>query len=58
MATRFNTQTGNGEYRLQLETNNEQHFLLMQSVARLCVDIANCDNCCIKMDEERRTRHE
>ena len=50
MATGFNTQTGNGEYRLQFETTDEQQFLLMQSVARLCVDIANCENYRAKMD--------
>lgn len=29
MSTQFNTQTGNGEYRLQFETDNEQDYLLM-----------------------------
>lgn len=38
MATGFNTQTGNGEYRLQFETDNEEYFLLMQELARCCVD--------------------
>jgi hypothetical protein len=38
MATAFNTQTGNGEYRLQFETNNKDHFLLMQATARQCID--------------------
>ena len=38
MATGFNTQVGNGEYRLQFETDNEEHYLLMQETARRCVD--------------------
>ena len=38
MATEFNTQVSNEEYRLQFETNNEAHYLLMQSAARQCVD--------------------
>lgn len=38
MATAFNTQTGNGEYRLQFETDNMDHFLLMQATARQCID--------------------
>ena len=44
MATQFNTQVGNGEYRLQFETNNEAHYLLMQSAARQCVDGAHITN--------------
>lgn len=38
MATGFNTQVGNGEYRLQFETDNKEHYLLMQEAARRCVD--------------------
>lgn len=38
MATEFNTQTGGGQYRLQFETDNEEYFLLMQELARCCVD--------------------
>lgn len=38
MATGFNTQTGGGQYRLQFETDNEEFFLLMQELARCCVD--------------------
>ena len=41
MATEFNTQVGNGEYRLQFETNNEALYLLMQSAARWCIDHAH-----------------
>lgn len=44
MATEFNTQVGNGEYRLQFETNNEAHYLLMQSAARRCIDRARMTN--------------
>ena len=44
MATEFNTQVGNGEYRLQFETNNEAHYLLMQSAARRCIDHAHMTN--------------
>lgn len=55
MATRFNTQVGNGEYRLQFETNNEAHYLLMQSAARRCIDHAhmtNADKICSMTDDE------
>ena len=38
MSTEFNTQIGNGEYRLQFETDNKGHYLLMQEMARRCVD--------------------
>ena len=38
MATGFNTQVGNGEYRLQFETDNREYYLLMQKIARRCVD--------------------
>lgn len=50
MATGFNTQVGSGEYRLQFETTDKQHFELMQAIARLCVDLAGCDKCRAKMD--------
>ena len=38
MSTGFNTQIGNGEYRLQFETDNKEHYLLLQEMARRCVD--------------------
>ena len=44
MATRFNTQVGNGEYRLQFETDNKEYYLLMQSTARRCIDRAHMTN--------------
>ena len=44
MATEFNTQISNGEYRLQFETSNEAHYLLMQSAARRCIDHAHMTN--------------
>ena len=44
MATEFNTQVSNGEYRLQFKTNNEAHYLLMQSAARRCIDHAHMTN--------------
>ena len=44
MTTEFNTQVGNGEYRLQFETNNEAHYLLIQSAARRCIDHAHMTN--------------
>lgn len=40
MATGFNTQIGDGKYRLQFETDNKEHYLLMQEMARKCVDNA------------------
>ena len=55
MATEFNTQVSNGEYRLQFETNNEAHYLLMQSSARRCVDcehMTNADRIRSMTDEE------
>jgi len=36
--TRFNTQEGNGEFRLQFETDDKDKFLYMQEKARRCVD--------------------
>ena len=44
MATEFNIQVGDGEYRLQFETDNEAHYLLMQSAARRCIDRAHMTN--------------
>ena len=44
MATEFNTQVGNGKYCLQFETDNEAHYLLMQSAARRCIDRAHMTN--------------
>ena len=44
MATGFNTQVSNGEYRLQFETDNREYYLLMQSTARRCVDCVHMTN--------------
>ena len=44
MATEFNTQVSDGEYRLQFETDNEAHYLLMQSAARQCINHAHMTN--------------
>ena len=44
MGTGFNTQAGNGEYRLQFETDNREYYMLMQSTARRCVDGAHMTN--------------
>ena len=55
MATGFNTQTGNGQYRLQFETDNKAHYLLMQETARRCVDGkkgTNADRIRAMSDEE------
>ena len=38
MSTEFNTQIGNGEYRLQFETDSKEHYQFMQAMARRCVD--------------------
>ena len=56
MATGFNTQVGNGEYRLQFETDNKEYYLLMQETARRCVDgkpVTNADRVRSMSDEER-----
>ena len=64
MTTEFNTQISNGKYRLQFETDNREYYLLMQKMARRCVDgkpMTNADcpmcydyypNCGAKMDLE------
>lgn len=61
MATGFNTQVGGGEYRLQFETDNKEHYLLMQETARRCVDSANaaakskkspCETCSVSTNPE------
>ena len=55
MATGFNTQVGNGEYRLQFETDNREYYLLMQETARCCVDVkpmTNADRIRAMNDEE------
>ena len=44
MATEFNTQVSGGEYRLQFGTDNKEHYLLMQSAARRCIDRAHMTN--------------
>ena len=41
MSTVFNTQVGNGKYCLQFETDNKEHYMLMQSLVRLCMDRTN-----------------
>ena len=38
MATEFKTRVGHGKYMLQFETDNKEHYLLMQETARRCVD--------------------
>lgn len=40
MSSGFNTQVGGGKYRLQFETDNKEQYLLMQEMARKCVDSA------------------
>ena len=55
METGFNTQVGNGEYRLQFETDNREYYLLMQSTARRCVgggQTTNADRIRSMSDEE------
>ena len=55
MATGFNTQVGNGEYRLQFETDNKEYYLLMQETARRCVDgkpVTNADRIRSMTDDE------
>ena len=55
MATGFNTQVGNGEYRLRFETDNREYYLLMQETARRCVDgkpVTNADRIRAMRDEE------
>lgn len=55
MATGFNTQVSNGEYRLQFETGNKEYYLLMRETARRCVDgkpVTNADRIRSMGDEE------
>ncbi len=55
MATGFNTQVGNGEYRLQFETDNKEYYMLMQETARRCVDgkpVTNADRIRSMTDDE------
>ena len=55
MATGFNTQVSNGEYRLKFETDNKEYYLLMQETARRCVDgepVTNADRIRSMSDEE------
>ncbi len=55
MATGFNTQVSNGEYRLQFETDNREYYLLMQETARRRVDgkpVTNADRIRSMSDEE------
>ena len=41
MATVFNTQVRDGKYYLQFETDNKEHYTLIQSLVRLCMDRTN-----------------
>lgn len=45
--TEFNTQICEAErsYRLQFETDNKEHFLVMQEMARKCVGDSNENGC-------------
>ena len=55
MATGFNTQVSNGEYRLQFETDNREYYLMMQETARSLVDggqTTNADRIRSMSDEE------
>ena len=55
MATGFNTQASNGEYRLLFETDNREYYMLMQETARRCVDgkpVTNADRIRSMSDEE------
>ena len=55
MATEFNTQVSNGEYRLQFETDNREYYLLMQETARHRVDgkpVTNADRIRAMSDDE------
>ena len=55
MAIGFNTQVGNGEYRLQFETDNKEYYLLMDETARRCVDgkpVTNADRIRSMTDDE------
>ena len=38
MATTFNTQVGDGQFKLQFETDDQTSYRVMQELARLCVD--------------------
>lgn len=39
MATIVNSQSGNGEYRLQFETDDKDFYVFVQAAARACVDM-------------------
>lgn len=57
MATEFNTQVGNGEYRLHFKTDNREYYMLMQSTARRCVDgshMTNADRFSAMSNEEQQ----
>ena len=59
MATGFNTQVSNGEYRLQFETDNREYYLLMQETARRRVDgepVTNAD-LIRAMSDEKLAKH-
>ena len=61
MSTEFNTQIGNGEYRLQFETDNREHYLLLQEMARRLVDGKPCcmelsDTVALMCSEDYKTR--
>ena len=55
MATEFNTQVGNGKYRLQFKTDNIEYYLIMQETARRCIDgrhMTNGDRIRFMSDDE------
>lgn len=55
MATEFKTRVGKGKYLLQFETDNKEYYLLMQAIARRCVDggpITEADRFRVMSNEE------
>lgn len=36
--TNITTQAGGGQYAIQIETDNKEYYLLMQDIARRCLD--------------------
>ena len=54
MATSWKSQQGNGEYRLQFETDNEEEYKLVEKAAQMAMDgktkadfaeVVRCFNC-------------
>ena len=45
--TSFNTKVlgDQGLYRLEFETDDREQYLLMQKLARMCVDQSKCRDC-------------